>query len=230
MRPSLAAFLITLALPALAEGGPNIAPAPDQPAPDQPGAVRALSLARQLYALGLAREDPVILLTAIKLAHSADLRAATGWQKSGDGTAPLDAAAPTGLPRDPASPAALALAMIMAEGDPALADLAADIEAGLARGPAALGHVSMAGSALPASATDSWRIPFFGQSRAELAVLGDGSGNLDLRVTDETGAVACLETGPEDQAYCAFTPAWNGYFTITVTNRTAANTYALMTN
>ncbi|MGB4828274.1 MAG: hypothetical protein WBP18_13565, partial [Paracoccaceae bacterium] len=57
MRPSLAAFLITLALPALAEGGPNIAPAPDQPAPDQPGAVRALSLARQLYALGLARED-----------------------------------------------------------------------------------------------------------------------------------------------------------------------------
>ena len=234
LRPALLALTLSLASPARAQEGPNLVPS----APAPLGAVGATALAWQLYATGLGREDPVMMLTAIRLAHGSEMRAATGWvvtspvsgPDSGSDTVAEVPTAPTGLPRDPASDAALSLALLMAEGDPALADLAADVEAGLTlRQPTS--RISMAASALAAGASESWRIPFPGQSRAEVALLAEGPAGFTLQITDETGAVICRQPKPDDLAFCAFTPGWNGYFAITITNHgPTAQSYKLLSN
>ena len=231
MRPAaLLALTLSLTSPALAEGGPNLVPS--SPAPM--GAVGATALAWQLYAMGLDREDPVILLTAIRLAHGSDLRPATGWTVTSPDAVAQVPTAPSGLPRDPASEPAMALALLMAEGDPDLADLAADIEADLARHkPSA--RISTATSVLAGGSSESWRIPFNGLIPAELALIGESpakaAGSLGLRITDETGATVCLQDSPGNLAYCAFTPARNGFFTVTVRNNgDTAQTYNLLSN
>lgn len=231
IRATLLALSLTLAGPLLAEDGPNLA-APIPAAPAAPGAVQITALAWQLFAVGLEREDPLMLLTAIALAHQSGMRAATGWTLTSPETEVALPALPSGLPRDPASDAAMALAVLMAEGDPDLADLAADIEAGLTlRKPAS--RISMASAALAGGTEARWRIAFFGQSRAELALIADGQGTsgLGLQITDESGHRICLHARPDRVAYCAFTPARNGYFTVTVTNPgPTALTYRLLSN
>lgn len=227
MRRAALACLFLLALPAAAEDGPNLAPAAEAAAP---GPVRQLVLARDLYDLGLAQEDAVMLLAAIRLARQAELRAATGWTHEGVGQPAGEAPAASGLPRDPTAPAALALALMMAEGSPALADLAADVEAALNREGFGRGHVSTAEMVLPGGKADRWRIAFNGSLPAEVALLPEG-GPLGLTVTDEGGAVICDEAPSAGRAFCAFTPARNGFFTVAVTSGAGADTrYRLITN
>lgn len=86
-------------------------------------------------------------------------------------------------------------------------------------------------SRLPAGQTDVWEIPFYGNSYAELAVVGDGDANLDIVVTDENGNVFCYDVSWSDSLYCDFTPAWDGYFYVTVQNMGGVrNSYYLLTN
>lgn len=86
-------------------------------------------------------------------------------------------------------------------------------------------------SRLPAGMTDVWEIPFYGNSFAEIAVVGDGDANLDAVVTDENGNIICYDVSWSDKLYCNFTPAWNGYFYVTVQNMgRVRNSYYLMTN
>lgn len=226
MRRAALAALFLLASPAAAENGPDLAPAPEAASP---GPVRQLVLAQDLYDLGLAQEDAVMLLAAIRLARQAELRPATGWTHEGAGSPAGEAPAAPGLPRDPASPAALALAVMMAEGSPALADVAADAEARLNREGPGRGHVSAAGMTLPGGKDDRWRIAFNGGLPAEIALMAE-DGPLGLTVTGDGGAVICDEP-PGPRAFCAFTPARNGFFTVTVTSRAGAGTrYRLITN
>jgi hypothetical protein len=231
-RPAL---LLCFALTAL--------PAQAQDSAQPPGPVRQVYLAQDLYHFGLARSDATVLLTAIRLARSATLRPATGWTRDGAALPPdavpdppppkdtVGVASLAGLPQDPASDAALALALMMAEGDPALADLAADIEAELHRGTLGQGQISSATSRLAPGASEDWRIAFNGSLPAEIAIIGDGSGNLDMTVTDEEGTVICREDGPRDRAFCGFVPLVNGFFVVTVTNRGAErNLYRMFSN
>lgn len=86
-------------------------------------------------------------------------------------------------------------------------------------------------SRLPAGRTDVWEIPFYGNSYAEIAVVGDGDANLDVVVTDENGNVFCYDVSWSDNLYCDFTPAWDGYFYVTVENvGRVRNSYYLLTN
>ncbi|WP_136646297.1 hypothetical protein [Tabrizicola sp. YIM 78059] len=86
-------------------------------------------------------------------------------------------------------------------------------------------------SRLPAGMTDVWEIPFYGNSYAEVAVVGDGDANLDVAITDENGNVICYDVSWSDKLYCDWTPAWDGYFYITVQNGgRVRNSYYLMTN
>lgn len=86
-------------------------------------------------------------------------------------------------------------------------------------------------SRLPAGQTDVWEIPFYGNSYAEIAVVGDGDANLDVAITDENGNVFCYDVSWSDSLYCDFTPAWDGYFYVTVQNMGGVrNSYYLMTN
>ena len=86
-------------------------------------------------------------------------------------------------------------------------------------------------SRLPAGQTDVWEVPFYGDSYAEIAVLGDGDANLDVLVTDENGNTICYDVSWSDKIYCDFVPSWNGYFNVTVQNNgSKRNSYYLMTN
>jgi hypothetical protein len=86
-------------------------------------------------------------------------------------------------------------------------------------------------SRLPAGQTDVWEIPYYGNSYAEMAVVGDGDANLDVAVTDENGNVICYDVSWSDKLYCDWTPAWDGYFYVTVQNMGGSrNSYYLLTN
>ncbi len=225
MRPALLAALLLTALPAGAEGAPNLAPGTEA-AP--PGPVRQLVLAQDLFDIGLAREDAILLLTAIRLARGTELRPATGWTQAGAGIpAPAEVAA--GMPGDPLDPEALPLALMMAEGDASLADVAAAVEAGLETATPGRGHVSQIEMLLPAGKSDKWRMAFNGSLPAEIALISQPAAS--LTVSDDTGAVICPATAPASRAYCAFTPARNGFFTVTVTAPADGDSrYRLITN
>lgn len=125
--------------------------------------------------------------------------------------------------------AMFAKATELAAGDEALLGLIEDAQAESSRGR--IGGAVQWLSRLPAGMTDVWEIPFYGNSYAEIAVVGDGDANLDVVVTDENGNVFCYDVSWSDTLYCDFTPAWNGYFYVTVQNMGGVrNSYYLMTN
>jgi hypothetical protein len=125
--------------------------------------------------------------------------------------------------------AMFATATDLAAGDEALLGLIADAMAETARGR--IGGAVQWLSRLPAGQTDVWEIPFYGNSYAEIAVYGDGDTDLDVAITDENGNVFCYDVSGADSLYCDFTPAWDGYFYVTVQNMGGVrNSYHLMTN
>lgn len=194
------------------------------------GTVGQLVLAWKVYAEGLQIEDPVLVLTGIRIARGIGQRAATGW--GGD---PLDPPEeePTqapGLPQDPASDAALALALIMAEGDPGLADLAEVIASALTQAtPVDL--VTSGRATVGAGKADSYQIAFNGQVPAEIAVIAHETGPLQLRVEGPEGQPVCQSSATLGPIYCGFTPVQNDYFTVIISNRgKEPQDYRLITN
>lgn len=125
--------------------------------------------------------------------------------------------------------AMFAKATELAADDEALLGVIADAQAESSRGR--IGGAVQWLSRLPAGQTDVWEIPFYGNSYAEIAVVGDGDANLDVVVTDENGNVFCYDVSWSDNLYCDFTPAWDGYFYVTVENvGRVRNSYYLLTN
>jgi hypothetical protein len=214
-------ILALMAAPALADA-PNLSLTPR----GAPGPAAVLVLAQRLYDRALADGDTTTLVTAIHLARGITLRPATGWTKETNGEAQPQPEGRT-APADPAAPEAIALARSLAGEDPTLQDLVYDLDAQLP--PARIDAAAVATSDLSGGQTDSWRIAFFGESPAELAVLGDG--NLDLTVTDAAGNLICADRSAAYHMLCAFVPARNGFFTITVNNAgPAVSSYRLVTN
>ena len=203
--------------------------AQDQPAPNlvtqgrgAPGGVLRMYLARSLFAEGMAGKDALSVLNAARLAASVTL---TDTPRTRETTP--DAATATSPPSTPTD--MFDTAASLAAGDDGLMDLidASRREAGFAP----LTNVVSSQSALVSNGTETWPQPFFGASLAEVAILGDGNGNLDMSITDGNGNLVCRDVGPSDMAYCSFFPAVNGTFQITVQNTEgAANTYLLLTN
>lgn len=220
---SLAALCLGLALPAAAEDKKqNVIIG----AAATPGAVSQLDLAQQLYALGVASGDALTVLTAAKLAAGVELKE-TDRKKETKGDAPAEDTEGAEAPVDAAM--MLAKAKELAGEDEILAGLVEDAEAEGSRGR--IGGASSTLSRLPAGMTDVWEIPFYGESFAEIGVLGDGDANLDVLVADENGNAICFDVSASDKVYCEFTPAWNGYFYVTVQNTgKVRNSYYLMTN
>jgi hypothetical protein len=215
-------FCLGLALPAFGEApvGPNLLPA----GKGTLGGAAQLAVAHQLYALGLARHDAQAVLAAAGLARAVTLRdvalvrdrraiGGSDATSKGDGmTQPVDA------------PAMLASARRLAGIDEGLLEMVGRAEATHAPGTVTAGRTK---SDLPAGHQDIWTLPFFGSAMAEITVIGDGDTSLDLRVTDETGAAIC-QSG---STFCIWRPAWNGYFTVTVSNYgSLTNSYVLLTN
>lgn len=215
--------LVALSFPAFAETkGPNVNTA----ATGTKGGVATMAMAQDLYSLGMANKDALTVLTAAKLAASVDVKEVEQKKKT-EGTelagqedgvdAPVDAAA------------MMASAKELAGEDEVLAGLIEDAESEGSRGR--IGGASETLSRLPAGQSDVWEVPFYGDSYAEIAVVGDGDANLDVLVTDENGNTICYDVSWSDKVYCDFVPSWNGYFYVTVQNNgSKRNSYYLMTN
>mgnify|MGYP003441849018 CR=1 FL=1 len=221
--------LVALSLPAFAEGttadpakGPNV----NSAATGKKGGVATMAMAQDLYALGMSNEDALTVLTAAKLAASVDVKEVE-QKKETKGDALADQPDGADAPVDAA--AMMTSAKELAGEDEVIAGLIDDAEAEGARGR--VGGASSTMSRLPAGQTDVWEVPFYGDSYAEIAVLGDGDANLDVLVTDENGNTICYDVSWSDKVYCDFVPSWNGYFYVTVQNNgRKRNSYYMMTN
>ena len=218
--------LVTLSLPALAQDktGTNM----NTEAAGEPGGAATLSMAHELYALGVASGDALTVLTAAKLAATVDLKDGGEIKLETKGDELADEVAAT--KEEPADAAQMfAMAATLAGDDEALKGIIADAEAENARGR--IGGAVRWKSKLPRGQTDTWEVPFYGNSYAEVAIIGDGDSNLDMMITDENGNVMCYDVSPSDQVYCDFVPAWDGYFYVTVENAgRSRNSYYLLTN
>jgi hypothetical protein len=193
------------------------------------GAAAQLVLAQRVFRQAQVTGDPILLLTAIRLARGVTTRPAPGWALMGE-SEPLPLQGPTHSgPPNPGSAESFAILQGLAVDDPDLQDLAYDLTAQVpqARKPVA----SIAAGGLGAGNQDEWRLPLSGSVPAEIALLGDGGGPLALTVTDDTGAAICTRPPSLDPALCRFTPARNGFFTVEVTNAGVEwNSYQLVGN
>jgi len=212
--------LVGLSAPAFAEE-PNF----DATATAAPAAVAKYGLAQDLYAMGVEMKDALMVVTAAKIASGVqmtDVEREKETQTS-EVTEEEDTA---DSPTDVAT--MLATAKELAADDETMMAMIEDIEAESARGR--IGGASRTLSRLPAGAVDVWKIPFYGQSYAEVGIAGDGDAPLSAVVTDEYGnRVGCARS--YDTIYCNFVPVRSGYFFVTVANNgRKRNSYYLLTN
>ncbi len=205
MRCFLAACLVTLALPAWADG---------------PSPVKVAELSARLYAAGMEAGDPLLVLSAAKLRKG--LAPVAGDRLAVAGT--VGAGAPLGWEEMLASAAALA-------GDDAVVlglieDAQVEANKGVASGP-----VYNIGSLGDGKGDTYPPIEFRGGEYAEVYVEAKAAVNLNLAIYDDKGRLVCSDTDISHIAYCGWTPATPGTFTLKVDNKgPAAADYALMTN
>lgn len=192
-----------------------------------PGPTARLVLAQEAYATAMAKGDAVMLLSAIRLAHGVTLRPPTGWTLTTTGEATEAQPDNRAAPPDPASVQVIAILQALASEDPALQDLVYDLDAQLPHHRRAT--AIEARSDLDPGRTDSWRMAFSGQVPVELGLIGDGDAPLAFTATDEAGDIVCARAPTLDPELCRFTPARNGFFTVTVQNLGAIrNSYRLI--
>jgi hypothetical protein len=224
MPRALVPLLAFLALPALADTA-NLSENPQ----GQPGSAAQLVLAQQTYLAAIASGEVLPLLTAIHMARGVTLRPAPGWERTVAGDARADDAPGATEPPDPAGEAALVIARNLAGDDPDLQDLVWDLDAQLP-GLRNLTAIEVRADLAPGEA-DEWRLPLFGEVAAEIGLIGDGDGPLQLTIRDEGGATVCARGASAQPVLCNLTPARNGFFTVGIVNAGATvNSYRLIGN
>lgn len=207
-RLSLAVMLT--ALPVMAEE-PNL----DSKAPAQPGAVATYLSAMALYDQGVAAQDPLMVLTAARMMRGL----APAPRPISGGLVPIR----TEWPAEGMFGQAQEL-----DAGGAYSDL---IEILSRETPPAPRALRLEASALEPAKSRSWTLQFYGGTYAELAVRGNGKGNLDFAVADAAGQIICQDRGNGDTAYCGFVALENGDFTVTVTNAgSTTDAFSLITN
>ena len=205
MRLMLAVCVMSLALPAWAEG---------------PSPVKVAELSARLYAVGMEAGDPVLVLSAAKLRKS--IAPVAGDRAAVDGVA--GQSAPLGWEEMLASAAGLAAGDEVVLG--LIEDASVEANKGVASGP-----VYNIGSLGNGKGDTYPPIEFRGGEYAEVYVEAKAATNLNLAVYDDKGRLVCSDTDISHIAYCGWTPASAGTFTLKVDNKgPSAADYALMTN
>ena len=199
-------------------------------ATDPRGSVGVLDLAARLYAQGVAADDAVSVVTAVRMADGVTLRRATGWERT---TAPAPGSGK--MPRAATSALALILgeaaeaARLMAEDNDDLIEILDTAEAAGARGP--VGSANAAEAVWVPGTADRWTLPLAGQERAEIGVFSDGAARFGWRITGPDGTEVCAATPSEEPLFCSFIPAENAFYTVALTGAGAEESrYLLITN
>lgn len=204
-RVLLLSSLLAMALPALAETA---------------SPVKQAELSARLYATGLAAGDPLLILSAARIRKTLALEAT---DRAANGGSP-GAGAPLSWEE------MLASAESLAEGDPALLGMIGDARDETTKGVAS-GPVYNIGSLANGGGDTYPPITFRAGEYAEVYVEAKDATDLNLSVYDAEGRLVCSDTDMSHIAYCGWTPAEAGDFTLKIENKGPASaSYALMTN
>ncbi len=182
--------------------------------------VKVAELSARTYAAGVAMGDAVLVLSAARMRKTLALVA-------GD-RAPVEGVAGAGGPLGWEE--MLATAETLAAGDAVLLGLIEDARVEASKGVAS-GPVYNIGSLGDGKGDTYPPIEFRGGEYAEVYVEAKTAANLNLAVYDDAGRLVCSDTDISHIAYCGWTPAKAGIFTLKVDNKgPLAAEYALMTN
>jgi len=204
-RILLAAALAALVSPAVAE---------------TQSPVKVAELSARLYAMGLDQGDPLLILSAARLRKTLALEATD--------RAAVDGTAGTGAPMSWEE--MLASAETLAGDDDMLLGMIDDARVEGSKGVSS-GPVYNIGSLTDGDDDTYPPIEFRGGEYAEVYVEAKDATNLNLTVYDDKGRLVCSDTDISHIAYCGWTPAEAGTFTLKVENKGPASAaYALMTN
>ena len=186
----------------------------------EPSPVKVAEVSARLYAMGLETGDPLMIMTAAKLrktiAPVPTDRAAAGGETAAD--------APLGWEEMLAN--AEPLAADNADLLTLIDDIRVETTKGVASGPVYnIGVLSNGGD-------DTYPpIEFRGGEYAEVYVEAKSATDLNLTILDDQGRLVCADTDISPIAYCGWTPATGGTFTLKVENKgPSPSNYALMTN
>ena len=180
----------------------------DTAGPMTVGPLKLAELSARLYDAGVESGDPVMIATAARLRKSAGLTAlaALDWD------------------------AMLTMAETLAKDDADILGVIGDIRVegtkGVASGP--ITHLA----ALAAGGSETRpAMPFRAGEYAEAYVEAPLGLDLNLTVLDADGRIVCSDLNPSHIAYCGWTPATDGAFTLVIQNASDQMAdYALMTN
>lgn len=204
-RLLLASTLIALAFPAFAETGSPL---------------QLAALSARLYAAGIADGDPLLVLTAARL------RKAIAPEPTD--RAAIAGTAGTGVPLTWEE--MLVGAETLAGDDADLLGLIADARDETMKGVAS-GPVYNIGTLANGGADTYPPIAFRAGEYAEIYVEAKDATDLNLTVLDAEGRLVCSDTDISSIAYCGWTPAEAGSFTLKIDNKGPLSaSYALMTN
>ena len=184
-----------------------------------------LSVSARLADIAEANKDPLLMVAAARLEAMASTTDKEQEKVSGGEGATSGAEKPERLPL-------YVMAEEFADDDEKLLELIREDRVStstrtrqLRGGPVAHEDTVFANS------TDTYRLVFNSGATAEVAVLGDGDTDLDLRIFDENGNVVCEDLDFTDRTYCNWRPRWRGSFRIEIKNLGAVyNRYTMFAN
>ncbi|MCE1238086.1 MAG: hypothetical protein LWW93_17185 [Hyphomicrobiales bacterium] len=166
--------------------------------------VEQLHLSAQVAAWGRAHKDPLSLIVAAQIRNGVGVKVE---ERKADGdTAPTPAAGDVVA-------ALLDEAKALSKNDPGIVAMAEDVKASASKGRVGGGIIS--NGQITGRTIHSRSMNFRAKQVAEIAVVGVDTDQIMLEVFDEGGHLICRDTDP---AYCRFTPAWTGAFTVKVHN------------
>ncbi len=192
-----------------------------------PTAVATVILARKVAEFGYDHKNPVCLLAAAQMMSGVNTTklAPTNVEKGKKGPNPK---AEISLQPDQL----LADARGMASPDQLqeVTAMANKIQPKRSRGAFGGPKVTQ-GQSVEAKSTVSYTIDFKGGEKAELVVVGDSGGDLDLEVFDETGKLVASDAVGTEKCVVSWVPTQNGSFTVKIKNiGSEENRYTLITN
>ncbi len=174
------------------------------PAPTQPMPVQQLHLSAQLAAYGRANKDPLSLIVAAQIRQQVGVKVVERKADGDTAAAPAAGDVVAGL---------LDEAKALSKNDKTIVALADDVKASATKGRVGGGIVSL--GQITGRTIHNRTLNFRAKEASEIAVVGIDTSKIMLEVFDEGGHLICRDTDP---AYCRFTPAWTGAFTVKVHN------------
>lgn len=179
----------------------------DAPKPGEALPVQQLHLSEQLAAYGRTNKDPLSLIVAAQIRQSVGVKVVDRKPDNADSAAPATAdagAVVDGLLKE---------AKDLSKNDKTIVALADDVKASATKGRVGGGIISL--GQITGRTIHNRSMSFRANQTAEIAAVGTDTDDIMLEVFDEGGHLICRDSDP---AYCRFTPAWTGPFSVKVHN------------